>query len=63
KVNNDEIERIIVAEVFKRDVIEDEAFKIAQKQLKKIVKKAQPKRKTVNNEEIGDRDTNPNEVL
>ncbi len=50
KVTNEEIERIIVSELFKRDVIEGEPFENAKRQLKKAIKKKQPKRIPVNNE-------------
>ncbi len=49
KVTTDEIEKIIISEVFKRDVIEGEPFAMAKKQLKKIIKKTQSKPKPVNN--------------
>lgn len=63
KVTSDEIERILISEVFKRDVIEGEPFGIAKKQLKKAVKKTQSKRKPVNNEETADLTDNSEEAL
>lgn len=54
KVTVDEIEQIIIPEVLKRDLIEGKLFENAKKQLKKTVKKTQPKRKSVNNKETID---------
>jgi predicted type IV restriction endonuclease len=54
KVTNDEIQSILISEVFKRDLIEGEPFEKAKKQLKKIVKISQPKRKSVKHEKNTD---------
>lgn len=59
KVTNNEIEKILISEVLKRDVIESDPFKNAQKQLKKAVKKTLPKRKTTNNEESSEPTNSP----
>jgi len=53
KVAIDEIEQIIISEVLKRDLIEGKPFENAKKQLKKVVKKNQPKRKPSNHGENG----------
>jgi predicted type IV restriction endonuclease len=45
KVTNDEIKSILISEVFKRDLIEGKSFEDAKKQIKKVEKKNQPKKK------------------
>jgi len=63
KVTNDEIQSILISEVFKRDLIEGEPFENAKKQLKKVVKKSQPKRKPTNHEENTDLTNNSGGAL
>jgi hypothetical protein len=47
KVTNEEIENILVSEVFKRDLVEGESFESAKRKVKKAAKQTKPRRTLV----------------